>query len=134
MKKTSHVGESVTSAALRLSPRQLHNLLTQMPLENFAIAFNQGLNLQKRYHRVSLVVKVTVDRSSSRCGMHATKTLELELIELRTVEAQVSTWFSWFNLAGGGHFELPHARALQAAAAELKEPDKVQATVGASSA
>ena len=34
-------------------------------------------------------------------------------------------------LAGGGHFELPHARALQAAAAELKEPDKVQATVGA---
>ena len=36
--------------------------------------------------------------------------------------------------AGGGHFELPHARALQAAAAELKEPDKVQATVEASSA
>ena len=33
--------------------------------------------------------------------------------------------------AGGGHFELLHARALQAAAAELKEPDKVQATVGA---
>ena len=66
--------------------------------------------------------------------MHATKTLELELIELREVEAQVSTWFSWFNLAGGGRFELPHARALQAAAAELKEPDKVQATVGASSA
>ena len=35
-----------------------------MPLKNFAIAFN----LQKRHHRVSLVVKVTVDRSSSRCG------------------------------------------------------------------
>ena len=41
MKKTSHVGESVTSAALRLSPRQLQNLLTQMPLKNFAIALNQ---------------------------------------------------------------------------------------------
>ena len=65
MKKKSHVGESVTSAALRLSPRQLHNLLTQMPLKNFAIAFNQGLNLQKKTppclprgqsHRRSIVV------------------------------------------------------------------------------
>ena len=49
----------------------------------------------KRHHRVSLVVRVTVDRSSSRCGMHATKTLDF-----RKVEAQVSTWFSCFNLCG----------------------------------
>ena len=37
----------------------------------------RDLTCTKRHHRVSLVVKVTVDRSSSRCGMHATKTLEL---------------------------------------------------------
>ena len=91
VKKTSHVRESVTSAALRLSPRQLHNLLTQMPLKNFAIAFNQGLNLQKRHHHVSLVVKVTVDRSSSRCRMNATKTLELEL-------KKSWTWSSSFDV------------------------------------
>ena len=36
--------------------------------------------------------------------------------------------------ADGGHFEVLHARGLQAALAELKEPEKVQATVGASSA
>ena len=93
VKKTSHVRESVTSAALRLSPRQLHNLLTQMPLKNFAIAFNQGLNLQKRHHRVSLVVKVTVDRWSSRCRMNATKTLELELKKSWTW-----TWSSSFDV------------------------------------
>ena len=77
MKKTLHVGESVTSPVLRLSPRQLHNLLTQMPLKNFAIAFNQGLNLQKKTptclprrqsHRRSIVVTMR----------HATKTPSLE--------------------------------------------------------
>ena len=36
--------------------------------------------------------------------------------------------------AGGGHFELPHARALQAAAVELKELRSRPHTVGASSA
>ena len=65
VKKTSHVGESVTRAALRLSPRQLHNLLTQMPLKIFAIPFYPGLNLQKKTppclplgqsHRRSIVV------------------------------------------------------------------------------
>ena len=55
------------------APSLTQTIIVQM------VYFNQGLNLQKRHHRVSLVVKVTVDRSSSRCRMNATKTLELEL-------------------------------------------------------
>ena len=88
------------------------------------------LTCKKKHHRVSFVVKVTVDRSSSRCGMHATKTLGTWTQQKLKLKFQRGSPGSIF--AGGGHFELPHARALPAA--ELKGPDKVQATVGASSA
>ena len=49
------------------------------PWKTSQLLSTRDLTCKKRHHRVSLVVKVTVDRSSSRCGMHATKTLELEL-------------------------------------------------------
>ena len=87
----------------------------------------RDLTCKKRHHRVFLVVKVTVDRSSSRCGMQR-RHLKVE------AQAPFRRRSPGSIFAGGGHFELPHARALQAAAVELKELRSRPHTVGASSA
>ena len=128
MKKTSHVGESVTSAALHLSPRQLHNLLTQMPLKNFAIAFNQGLNLQKK----DTTVSSSWSKSPSIDRRHDAASWQRRhlKVEAQQVPFRRRSPGSIFAAAGGGHFELPHARALQAAAVELKELRSRPQTVG----
>ena len=128
VKKTSHVGESVTSVALRLSPRQLHNLLTQMPLKNFTIALNQGLKGEVR----TLNDRNICERKS--CMKNNGKSPTFKFVsgeERRPSEVQKVSW-GW-RLRGATHSSADLTwiwKWLEIQAPELSELESVELELG----